>query len=103
MHEKAIISLLQLYVGVVKIKRNYGAAGNFTMNKVNAHTVLFKDDSTGVVQHCWDERHMEECIMMDFICPDGKPDMLAKATLQDTRILGRSYVVHQWLSVLGEG
>ena len=100
LHEMAIISKMRNYVGYAKLKENSGPNANFTLNRLSAHTVLFADDSTGVVARCWDEGHMEECIKLQLICPDGKKDRLIQKTLGDSRILGRAYVVYQWLKVL---
>ena len=101
LHEKAIISQIRNYIKYIKVRYSVtGTNRSYTMNKLDAHVVMFADDTTGVVRRCWKKEHIKTAIQLLLICPDGKPDKLVRDLLGSTSVIGRSYVVHQWLSVL---
>ena len=101
-HEKAIISQIRKYIQVVKIslQRNGRGRRDFTLNELRAHVILFADDTTGVVRECWKKHHIETAIRILMITPEGKVDSLYERANESSTIVGRSYVVHQWLTIL---
>lgn len=53
LHEQAIIARVRRYMQVVKIKPNSGGQTNFTMNKIQAHAILFEHDAPYVAESCF--------------------------------------------------
>ena len=97
--EKLIVSKIRKYFCVVKIQPNNGSTRNFTMNKINGHVIMFAHDAPGVVKEVFAAEHIENVLRILCLCSKGKRDELLRNMLATTVITGRSYVVHQLLTV----
>jgi hypothetical protein len=85
---------------VVKIKPDAGSNTNFTLNQLQLHVILFKHDAQKVVHDCLNAEHVEGVVRLLFVCNRGEVDQLMIDTLRAHTLLGRSFVVYQWLALL---
>jgi hypothetical protein len=105
--EQSIIARYRIFEEVVKIRPNAGSrTGNYTHYMIQGHSVIFSHDAS--------ERYMEEAIYLIgqdrlqsslsimFVGPHGEMDWLIAKTKGSNTILGRAFVIIQWLLLLQE-
>ena len=97
--EQSIIARYRIFEEVVKIRPNAGSrTGNYTHYMIQGHSVIFSHDAS--------ERNMEEAIYLigqdrsQFVGPQGKMDWLIAKTKGSNTVLGRAFVIIQWLLLL---
>ncbi len=106
--EQSIIARgYRIFEEVVKIRPNVGSrTGNYTHYMIQGHSVIFSHDAS--------ERYMEEAIYLIgqdrlqsslsimFVGPKGEMDWLIAKTKGSNTVLGRAFVIIQWLLLLQE-
>ena len=105
--EQSIIARYRIFEEVVKIRPNAGSrTGNYTHYMIQGHSVIFSHDAS--------ERYMEEAIYLIgqdrlqsslsimFVGPEGEMDWLIDKTRGSNTVLGRAFVIIQWLLLLQE-
>jgi hypothetical protein len=103
--EQSIIARYRIFHEVIKIRPNAGSrTGNYTHYMMQGHSVIFSHDAS--------ERYMEEAIYLIeqkrlqssisilFVGPKGEMDWLITKTKGSTTVMGRAFVIIQWLLVL---
>lgn len=103
--EQSIIARYRIFEEVVKIRPNAGSGtGNYTHSMIQGHSVIFSHDAP--------ERYLEEAtrliseerlkssISILFVGPDGGVDWLIAKTKGSSTVLGRAFVIIQWLLLL---
>ena len=104
--ERAIIAKLRHYYTIVKVQPN-GQPGwsrsDYTHSAIRGHAILFEHDAPKVAASSLLSReHMQNAIGLHFLGPDGYMDQLIQNTLGTSFILGRAYVIYQWLAILND-
>ena len=97
-HEQAIIAKIRKYMKVVKIqpnKRGASGNGNFTLNKIMAHAILFPHDSDQVAKDCLSKEHVVNFLKIQFVTKKDNLDKLITDTLGSNNILGRFHIICQ--------
>ena len=105
LHEQSIISRFRRYGKVAKVKPNDRGQIKYTMNKIQAHVIMFEHDAPYVASKSFLTAedmldHVAGVLRLHFVTADGNVDELVKATLGASTIVGRSFVVFQWLAIL---
>jgi hypothetical protein len=103
--EQSIIARYRIFEEVVKIRPNTGSrTGNYTHYMIQGHSVIFSHDAP--------ERYIERAIFLItekrlqsslsilFVGPKGEMDRLIAKTKQSSTVLGRAFVIIQWLLLL---
>jgi hypothetical protein len=105
--EQSIIARNRIFEKVIKIRPNAGSpTGNYTHYMIQGHSVIFSHDAS--------EQYMEEAIYSIgqdqlqsllsnmFVGPKGKMDWSIAKTKGSNTVLGRAFVIIQWLLLLQE-
>jgi hypothetical protein len=105
LHEQSIISRFRRYGKVVKVKPNNRGQIKYTMHKIQGHVVLFEHDAPYVASRSFQtiedmKDHIGGVLRLHYVTADGNVDKLIKAVLGASTIVGRSWVLYQWLAVL---
>ena len=98
LHEKMLLATHRLFQVIVKLSPNTGQM-NYTRTNIKGNAVLLLHDAPLVVDLLVDnteDRPLEICLLDE--C--GKIDHLARKVYKSTTVLGRPYVLKQWLKVL---
>jgi hypothetical protein len=103
--EQSIIARYRIFEEVVKIRPNAGSrTGNYTHYMIQGHSVIFSHDAS--------ERYMEAAINLIaqdrlqsslsilFVGPKGEMDWLITKTKGSSTVMGRAFVIIQWLLLL---
>ena len=99
-HEQVILGQMRLYSKFVKIRRNIGHRSDYSHCRIQAHAVLFEDDSPVVAaKELFNPDRLKGTIRIHFVGPKGENDWLLKETMKATTLLARPYVLYQWIAV----
>ena len=113
LHEQLIIARTRLYFAVIKACSNTsGASCNQDVrNILQCHAILFPHDAPDVAVQYFNSNlfgengilnvdQMRSMLMLCLVDEKGKVDKLASAVFKATNIIGKPWVVAQWLLVL---
>ena len=106
LHEQSIISRFRRYGKVAKVKPNDRGQIKYTMNKIQAHVIMFEHDAPYVASNSFRTvedmvDHVAGVLRLNYVTAEGTVDELVKATLGASTIVDRSFgVLFQWLAVL---
>ena len=101
LHEQLILSQVRLFQSVLRVQRNTGQK-NYTRHNIKANAIMFTHDAPDRVLAHLNDNSFNNCLKVYFLDENGKADWLAKKTFKTANILARTYVIKQWLLVLGE-
>jgi hypothetical protein len=103
--EESIIARYRVFQEVIKIRPNLGSrTGNYTHYTMQGHSVIFSHDAS--------ERYMDKAIDLItqnrlqsslsilFVGPEGDMDWLMKKAKKSSTVMGRAFVIIQWLLLL---
>lgn len=99
--EITILSKVRKFLTVVKITDNLGERRDYTQSVLKGHAVTFDHDApvvTSNVLQSFDK--LSGSFKLHLMCEDGQRDRLAEKILGSSILLGRPYVIYQWLLVL---
>lgn len=99
-YELALISKVRLYFKVIKIASNSGDRNDYTHSKLRGHMICFDAKSPEITANLLKKHRMKDLIKIHFTGPDGEIDGLAAYTHGSSTLLGRAWVVYQWIAVL---
>jgi hypothetical protein len=103
--EQSIIARYRIFEEVVKIRPNTGSrTGNYTHYKIQGHSVIFSHDAPErfieKAIFLITEKRLQSSLSILFVGPKGEMDRLIAKTKQSSTVLGRAFVVIQWLLLL---
>ena len=100
--ERAIISTVRHYYTIMKIQAKAGQPrSDYMRSSLRAHAIVFEHDAPYVAAEALlSAQRIKDIMQIQFIGPKGEMDKLIRDTLGASCILGRGYVVYQWLAVL---
>lgn len=99
--EICALSRVRSFITVLKIVDNTGERRDYTQQTLKGHAVTFDHDAPVVTCNILENiKSMENSFRIHLICEDGKKDFLVEKIMGSPIILGRPYVILQWLMVL---
>jgi hypothetical protein len=103
--EQSIIARYRIFNEVVKIKPNVGCrAGNYTHYMIQGHSVIFSHDASERYMEAAidliDQDRLQSSLSILFVGPKGEMDWLIAKTKGSCTVLGRAFVIIQWLLLL---
>ena len=105
-HDIAIIARIRRYGKIVKIRPSSSGQRNYTRDQLTTHMTMFEHDAPYIAAKLFYcdraelRQYIIEALHLHFMDAEGNLDNLTYVTYQTTTILGRCYVVYQWLQVL---
>ena len=105
-HDIAIIARIRRYGKIVKIRPSSSGQRNYTRDQLTTHMTMFEHDAPYIAAKLFYcdkaelRQYITEALHLHFMDAEGNLDNLTYVTYQTTTILGRCYVVYQWLQVL---
>jgi hypothetical protein len=103
LHEQAILALYRQYSQVVKIRSNQQGTVNYTHYKLQAHPVLFAHDApiraAESINEMLHKDNIKDALMLQFIAPANKIDLLIRQTVGMSNLLARAHVILQHLLI----
>ena len=105
MHERVIMSVYRLFGEAVKVQENKGMHMNYTRNIVQGHWVFFEHDGPRLAAHqllteLYSKKRLKDAVKFILVGPDGSFEKIRKAIRASSTLIGRGFVVYQFLAVL---
>jgi hypothetical protein len=103
--EQSIIARYRIFSEVVKIRPNSGSrTGNYTHYMIQGHSVIFSHDAAErYLEKAMDlitQDRLQSSLSILFVGPKGEMDWLITKTKMSSTVLGRAFVIIQWLLLL---
>jgi hypothetical protein len=103
--EQSILARYRVFEEVVKIRPNLGSrTGNYTHYQIQGHSVVFSHDAPEQylqsAMKLIEQDRLESSLSIVFVGPEGKMDWLMDRTRKSSTVLGRAFVIIQWLLLL---
>ena len=99
--EVCILSKVRHFITVIKVKDNMGQRRDFTQQVLKGHSVVFDHDAPVVTSNVIEGfGSIKKCFRLQLICENGKKDYLVDKLWGSSVILGRPFVIRQWLLIL---
>ena len=99
--ELCILSKVRKFITILKLTNNMGQRRDYTQQVLKGHAITFDHDApvvTSTVLEGFDS--IKKSFRLQLICEDGKRDHLVEKIFKSSVILGRPFVLRQWLLVL---
>ena len=99
--EQCILSKVRKFITILKLTNNMGQRRDYTQQVLKGHAITFDHDApivTSTVLEGFDS--IKKSFRLQLICEDGKRDHLVEKIFKSSVILGRPFVLRQWLLVL---
>lgn len=101
MCEICIIAKVRTFITLLKIQDNTGQRRDYTQQTLRGHVVTFDHDAPVITSSVLDGfESIKKCFRLHLICEDGKRDYLIEKVMSSSIVLGRPYIILQWLVVL---
>jgi hypothetical protein len=112
LHEQLIIARTRLYFAMIKISSNTRGQTNMNKdNKARCHAILFPHNSSDVASYMFgadlfgkggllDVDELKKLLSLYMVDPKGRLDAIAQEIFRTVNLLGRPFVVAQWLITL---
>ena len=99
--EQCILSKVRRFITILKIKDNRGQRRDYTQQTLKGHAITFDHDAPVVTSTVIDGFHStKSSFRLQLICENGKKDHLIEKIMGSSIILGRPFVLRQWLLIL---
>ena len=99
--ERIILSQVRNFITVLKLADNTGQRNNYTQSILKGHAITFDHDAPVIVNSILKSLETaSSSFKLHLFCDDGKKDFLFEKIKGSSLILGRPYVIYQWLLVL---
>jgi hypothetical protein len=103
--EQSIIARYRIFSEVVKIRPNVGSrTGNYTHYTMQGHSVIFSHDASerylDKAIDLIEQKRLQSSLSILFVGPKGEMDWLIAKTKGSSTVLGRAFVIIQWLLLL---
>ena len=99
--ERIILSQVRPFITVLKLIDNTGQKRDYTQSVLRGHAITFDHDAPVVANSVLESlKTATSSFKIHLFCDDGKRDILFEKMRGSSLILGRPYVIYQWLLVL---
>ena len=99
--EITILSKVRRFLTVVKLSDNTSSRRDYTQSILKGHAVTFDHDAPVVTRNVMESfEKLSGSFKLHLICEDGRRDHLVEKIMGSSIVLGRPFVIYQWLVVL---
>ena len=99
--EVCILSKVRRFITIIKIQDNMGQRRDYTQQTLKGHAIIFDHDAPVVTSNVIDGfKSIDKSFRLQLICDDNKRDILVEKIMGSSVLLGRPFVIRQWLLIL---
>ena len=99
--ELCILSKVRRFITIVKIQDNMGQRRDYTQQTLKGHAIVFDHDAPVVTSNVIDGfKSISKSFRLQLICENNKRDILVQKIWKSTVVMGRPFVIRQWLFIL---
>ena len=99
--EQCILAKTRKFITIVKVKNNMGERRDHSQQILKGHAITFDHDAPVVTSNVIEGfQALRKSFRVQLICENGEKDYLVQQIMGSSMIMGRPFVIIQWLSVL---
>ena len=99
--ELSIIGIVTAYFKIIKLTSNRGRS-DYINAKFRSHLICFQTNAPEVSYNLLSFQRLQKLIKLHFIVGENEIDELMERSRGSAHLQGRSFVVMQWLRILGK-